>query len=180
MSTISGLRYTDPSQPGQPSLNMATGEPIITLQNGEIIHGLNLNGEPIHTLNLTEDQIQALNLEALPSFVPQQEVGGGEAPLQVTTVNGNQFLCLNLAEEPANNTYVSAGDLQAYSSFSDTYIQGSELRAQGSELRGFNTASFVNQENVQPGHIQTPVHSQLVIQRVGTLPRQYAHPLAQI
>ena len=180
LSTISGLRYTDPSQPGQPSLNMATGEPIITLQNGEIIHGLNLNGEPIHTLNLTEDQIQALNLEALPSFVPQQEVGGGEAPLQVTTVNGNQFLCLNLAEEPANNTYVSAGDLQAYSSFSDTYIQGSELRAQGSELRGFNTASFVNQENVQPGHIQTPVHSQLVIQRVGTLPRQYAHPLAQI
>ena len=122
---------------------------------------------------------------------------------------------------------MAASDLHQYSSFSDTYIQGSELR-------GINTANFaatatnntaaVNsstaaatfstpsdtltsaaagsimvaaanntltqqqaaqlQQQMPPtsehGMIHTPVHSQFVVQRVGTLPRQFAHPLAQI
>ena len=105
---------------------------------------------------------------------------------------------------------MAASDLHQYSSFSDTYIQGAELR-------GMNTANFAMSTNTmttpsdtmtsammsqlqagqfggqqfggvqQPvtsehGHglIQHPVHSQFVVQRMGTLPRQYAHPLAQI
>ena len=94
------------------------------------------------------------------------------------------------------STYVAASDLHQYSSFSDTYIQGAELR-------GINTANFavanttpsdtmtsamvsqVQASHHQPvttehGMIHNPVHSQFVVQRVGTLPRQYAHPLAQI
>lgn len=192
LSTISGLRYTDPTQPGQPSLNLATGEPIMSYP-AESFQGLNLTGENIQTFTLTEDQIRSLNLvgEPIPGLTLSRDgllglgSGGGElqampeaAPLQVTTVNGNQFVCLNLQDDPGTNTstYVTASELNnCYASFSDTYIQGTELR-------GVNTANFVNptSEHCQPGMIQTPVHSQLVIQRVGTLPRQYAHPLAQM
>jgi hypothetical protein len=165
LSTISGLRYTttDPSQPGRPTLlNLAT-----TANNS----------------------------------------GGHEEapPLQVTTVNGNQFVCLNLNNEESGHntsTYVTASDLnQCYASLSDTYITAAAAAAAGHELRGLNTASFVTtgtlspqqlsaaaveqhhhhqqqQQLFQPGMVQTPVHSQVVIQRIGTLPRQYAHPLA--
>jgi len=91
---------------------------------------------------------------------------------------------LNLQDDAGNNTstYVAASDLHQYSSFSDTYIQGSELR-------GINTANFAalpqpttssDGMTTEHGMIQTPVHSQFVVQRVGTLPRHFAHPLAQI
>ena len=116
----------------------------------------------------------------------------------MTTVNGNQFVCLNLNNDSDTghntSTYVTASDLnQCYASLSDTYITA----ANSSELRGLNTASFAAQlahqqqptavldqqqqqlqQLFQPGMVQTPVHSQVVIQRIGTLPRQYAHPLA--
>ena len=154
LSTISGLRYTtnDPSQPGRPTL-----------------------------------------LTAATSGVHHEE-----PPLHVTTVNGNQFVCLNLNNDSDTghntSTYVTASDLnQCYASLSDTYITA----ANSSELRGLNTASFAAQlahqqqptavldqqqqqlqQLFQPGMVQTPVHSQVVIQRIGTLPRQYAHPLA--
>ncbi len=166
LSTISGLRYTttDPSQPGRPTL----------------LTSLAAAGESGH-----EDH-------------------GAAPPLQVTTVNGSQFVCLNLNNEENNSghntsTYVTASDLnQCYASLSDTYI--TTAAAAGQEFRGLNTASFVTggqqlaqqqleQQQlfqpgmvqsgmVQPGMVQTPVHSQVVIQRIGTLPRQYAHPLA--
>lgn len=140
LSTISGLRYTDPSQPGQPSL------------------------PPMNSTG----QIQ-------------------EAPLQVTTVNGDQFVCLNLnnqdGDQNGNNTstYVASSDLnQCYTSLSDTYATNPDLN--GMNAAQFVTAPFQNhpQQPNQFGTIQAPVHSQVVIQRVGTLPRQYAHPLAQM
>ena len=114
LSTISGMRYPDPNQSQQQAQNLnlvnSHGEPMpFALSNGEVIHGLNQNGEPIHTLNLTEDQIKALNLDSLPILANESGlVGhpgmidtrtGQEAPLQVTTVNGNQFVCLNLQDD---------------------------------------------------------------------------------
>ena len=197
LSTISGLRYTDPTQPGQPSLNLATGQPILNLP-GETLQSLTLKGEQFHTLNLTQEQLQSLNLvEHFPGLCLGGEGGefgpGPEAPLQVTTVDGNQFVCLNLQDDSTGHntsTYMTGGELpQCYASLSDTYIQTNELR-------GLSTASFQRTHSYAPGTmqapfhgtmqtpvhgtIQTPVHSQLVIQRVGTLPRQYAHPLAQM
>jgi hypothetical protein len=157
LSTISGLRYTTNEQ----------GRPTV----------LNLPPPP-----------------PLPGG--QDELGQQAPPLQVTTVNGNQFVCLNLNNESDaghnTSTYVTASDLnQCYASLSDTYITA----AAGNELRGLNTASFAappllshqHQQSIaidqqpqlfQPGMVQTPVHSKVVIQRIGTLPRQFAHPLA--
>ena len=88
-----------------------------------------------------------------------------------TTVEGDQFVCLNLAQTPGADlaagqpTYVAQypGDV-AHAQYPGE--QHNTLRP-GSQLINFGT-------------IQAPVHSQLVIQRVGTLPRQYAHPLAQL
>merc|ERR1712130_32609 len=142
LSTISGLRYTDPSQPGQPSL------------------------PPLNSTG----QIQ-------------------EAPLQVTTVNGDQFVCLNLnnqdGDQNGNNTstYVASSDLnQCYPPLSDPYATTPDLNSMTPPPATFVSAPFQNhqQQLNQFGTIQAPVHSQVVIQRVGTLPRQYAHPLAQM
>ena len=155
------MRYVDPTQPGQPSL------PTFVDDTGAVMAVSNQDYEAI--------------------------------PLQVTTVNGNQFVCLNLNQEniDPNVTYNTTSDITAaaacyaplsegaiYSPQSDTYV------AATADLTGINTATYVtanpgNQSLVQsrtltqPGIIQAPVHSQFVIQRVGTLPRQYAHPLSQ-
>ena len=125
LSTISGLRYTDPSLPGLPSL------PPITQQ-----------------------------------------------PVQVTTnVDGEQFVCLNLAQPQHGDTTAPA--LPADMNLLYPATLGYDL----------NTATITptqqhqhhqQQQLINFGTIQAPVHSQLVIQRVGTLPRQYAHPLAQM
>ena len=181
LSTISGLRYTDPTQPGQPALNLATGEPIISLPP-HAVQTLKFGDQQIQTLSLTEEQMRSLNLEAggISGFTTMQDGMEREQPVQVTTVNGNQFVCLNLAEDQ-----VQQQQQACYASLSDTYVGAAELR-------GVNTANFSMASSeagtlhpsafntFQPGAIQTPVHSQLVIQRVGTLPRQYAHPLAQL
>ena len=109
--------------------------------------------------------------------------------LQVTTVNGDQFVCLNLnnqeGDQNGNNTstYVATSEVnQCYTSLSDTYATNPDLN--GVNPTAFVTAPFQNQQQPhqlnQFGTIQAPVHSQVVIQRVGTLPRQYAHPLAQM
>jgi len=147
LSTISGMRYVDPSQPGQPSLSAI-------LDNGQ--------------------QVVAMN---------------SPEALQVTTVNGNQFVCLNLNQENGdNNTYATnSNDITAacYASMSDN--SNTYMAAANTELNGLNTATYVTSplpsksttSVTQPGIIQAPVHSQFVIQRVGTLPRQYAHPLSQ-
>ena len=136
LSTISGLRYTDPTQPGQPSL------------------------PPMNTTG----QIQ-------------------EAPLQVTTVNGDQFVCLNLNNQDGDqngnstSTYATSSDMnQCYTSLSDTYATNPDL----SGMNYVTTPLQQQQQLNQFGTVQAPVHSQLLIQRVGTLPRQYAHPLAQM
>ena len=177
LSTISGLRYTDPTQPGQPALNLATGEPIISLPPNAV-QTLKFGDQQIQTLSLTEDQMRTLNLgEGFSSF--QMDGVEREQPIQVTTVNGNQFVCLNLQEqEPQQQA--------CYASLSDTYVGAAELRGVNtanfavSEAGTLHSSTFQMGNSFQPGAIQTPVHSQLVIQRVGTLPRQYAHPLAQL
>ncbi len=108
-----------------------------------------------------------------------------EAPVQVTTnVDGDQFVCLNLNNPGADQqTFVTAAG--------QTYVTGPELTGQyqaeclapGPQF--MTSASNTLRQAPGPqlvnfGTIQAPVHSQLVIQRVGTLPRQYAHPLAQL
>ena len=138
LSTISGLRYTDPGQPGLPSL------PPITA---------------------------SLDLGA---SVPH------EAPVQVTTNgDGDQFVCLNLNNPGADQqpTFVTAAG--------QTYVTGPELYQGHQEAQLLGSAANTLRGAPGPqllnfGTIQAPVHSQLVIQRVGTLPRQYAHPLAQL
>ena len=128
LSTISGLRYTDPALPGLPSL------PPIT--------------QPVHV---------------------------------TTNVDGEQFVCLNLNQ---------AGD-QLQGSASATLPPDRSLLYPQTLGYDLNTAAATQHQHQQQqqqqqqqlinfGTIQAPVHSQLVIQRVGTLPRQYAHPLAQM
>ena len=115
LPSIAGLRFQDQKQQQGQNLNLVSShiEPIpFALSNGEIIHGLNQNGEPIHTLNLTEEQIKALNLDSFPILTNDNGLmghpgmiearAGQEAPLQVTTVNGNQFVCLNLQDDAGN------------------------------------------------------------------------------
>ena len=139
LSTISGLRYTEPGQPGLPSL------PPITAS-------ADLGGQPVTQ----------------------------EAPVQVTTnVDGDQFVCLNLANPGSDQqqTFVTAAG--------QTYVTGPELSMSPAPGPMFmtsaaNTLRGAPGPQVNFGTIQAPVHSQLVIQRVGTLPRQYAHPLAQL
>ena len=141
LSTISGLRYTDPGQPGLPSL------PPITASH-----------------DLTVPQVTQ------------------EATVQVTTnVDGDQFVCLNLNNPGADQqTFVTAAG--------QTYVTGPELAShqhqhQESQLLTSGSSTMrpaPGSQLVNFGTIQAPVHSQLVIQRVGTLPRQYAHPLAQL
>ena len=137
LSTISGLRYTDPSLPGQPSL------PPIT------------------------------------------------QPVQVTTnVDGEQFVCLNLNQSQPISTHINQSqpistnlspDQQGQTSSSTVPADVSLLYPATSLGYDLNTPpSQQQQQLINFGTIQAPVHSQLVIQRVGTLPRQYAHPLAQM
>ena len=92
-----------------------------------------------------------------------------EAPVQVTTnVDGDQFVCLNLNNPPDGLQPGNPGDL--YQQQPLTMV----------DPQTFPTTSQQQQQLINFGTIQAPVHSQLVIQRVGTLPRQYAHPLAQL
>ena len=106
------------------------------------------------------------SLPGLPYQVP-------EAPLQVTTtMNGDQFVCLNLNDQNANPP-------QCYASLSDTYVTSPELQQQlhGGQAYVPGQPMTANTLHRTMGVVQAPVHSQMVIQRVGTLPRQYAHPL---
>ena len=128
LSTISGLRYTDPTQPGQPSLPPMT----------------------------------------MAAQVP-------EAPVQVTTNHdGDQFVCLNLDNQNLN----LAGEAAPSQA---SFVQSQDLNPIITPQHYFaQQQQQPQQQLVNFGTIQAPVHSQLVVQRVGTLPRQYAHPLAQL
>lgn len=145
LSTISGLRYTDPTQPGLPSLPP-----------------------------MSCDQ------------APGQETP--EAPVQVTTnVDGDQFVCLNLNNQNGEQqSYITTQDLSQLQQYQQQQQQSFDISHSRPQFTTAPTAqqqSFVTQQPSQLinfGTIQAPVHSQLVIQRVGTLPRQYAHPLAQL
>jgi hypothetical protein len=113
-----------------------------------------------------------------------------EAPLQVTTtMNGDQFVCLNLNQNPndpngngVGPSYTLSSDQngQCYASLSDTYVTSPELQQQlhgGMPYYPPGAPALATTLHRTMGVVQAPVHSQLVIQRVGTLPRQYAHPL---
>ena len=99
-----------------------------------------------------------------------------EAPVQVTTNHdGDQFVCLNLDNQnlnlageaaPSQASFVQSQDLNPIITPQHYFAQQQQQQPQ--------------QQLVNFGTIQAPVHSQLVVQRVGTLPRQYAHPLAQL
>jgi len=139
LSTISGLRYIDPSQPGQPGLL------------------------PVPISNT----------------IP-------EAPVQVTTtVNGDQFVCLNLNNQDGDHNgnkplnFVANSDINqgGFTILSDTgYSQSPDVTG----LVPMTNLQHMQQGSMQMGVVQAPVHSQMIIQRVGTLPRQYAHPLAPL
>merc|ERR1712226_465778 len=97
--------------------------------------------------------------------------------------NGDQFVCLNLNNPEERNgstpTYTLSSDQgQTYTSLSDTYVTNPDLQQQLQTGQAFLSAPGVTTVHRAMGVVQAPVHSQLVIQRVGTLPRQYAHPLA--
>ena len=87
-------------------------------------------------------------------------------------MNGDQFVCLNLNDQNANPP-------QCYASLSDTYVTSPELQQQlhGGQAYVPGQPMTANTLHRTMGVVQAPVHSQMVIQRVGTLPRQYAHPL---
>ena len=104
-----------------------------------------------------------------------------EAPVHVNTnIDGDQFVCLNLADQNGNPgtqpIYTSSVPPPQYAYDPTTSLNNTPQQQQ------FYLANPQQQQQqlINFGTIQAPVHSQLVIQRVGTLPRQYAHPLAQI
>ena len=128
---------------------------------------------------------------SLPALPTIPAASYPEPPLQVTTtMNGDQFVCLNL-NNPNNDqngnpppAYPLSSDQvgQTYASLSDTYVTSPEVQQQLQQQGGLaylpsvNTMSSTLARTI--GVVQAPVHSQLVVQRVGTLPRQFAHPLA--
>ena len=101
-------------------------------------------------------------------------------------MNGDQFVCLNLNNPNDQNGNPPAYPLsseqvgQTYASLSDTYVTSPELQHQLQQQQqgGLTYLPAVSTMARTMGVVQAPVHSQLVIQRVGTLPRQFAHPLA--
>merc|ERR1711963_633122 len=128
---------------------------------------------------------------SLPALPTIPAASYPEPPLQVTTtMNGDQFVCLNL-NNPNNDqngnpppAYPLSSDQvgQTYASLSDTYVTSPEVQQQLQQQGGLaylpsvSTMSSTLARTI--GVVQAPVHSQLVVQRVGTLPRQFAHPLA--
>ena len=125
---------------------------------------------------------------SLPALPTIPAASYPEPPLQVTTtMNGDQFVCLNLNNPNDQNGNPPVYSLsseqvgQTYASLSDTYVTSPELQQQLQHQGGLTylpTVSTMSTLARTMGVVQAPVHSQLVVQRVGTLPRQFAHPLA--
>jgi hypothetical protein len=94
--------------------------------------------------------------------------------LHVTTVNGNQFVCLNINQEQPDQTTATY-----VTSASDTYVPYNGARHSAMPLPPVP----------RPGQIQAPVHSQSVMSSslsaaaaAGTMPRaraQFAHAISE-
>merc|ERR1712080_350892 len=98
-----------------------------------------------------------------------------EPPLQVTTtMNGDQFVCLNLNNPNDQNGNPPAYPLsseqvgQTYASLSETYVTSPELQQhlqqqQQQQQGGLTYLPAVSTMARTMGVVQAPVHSQLVI-----------------
>eukprot|EP00095_Tigriopus_kingsejongensis_P003806 maker-scaffold465_size163580-snap-gene-0.18 protein:Tk03806 transcript:maker-scaffold465_size163580-snap-gene-0.18-mRNA-1 annotation:"latrophilin cirl" len=103
--------------------------------------------------------------------------GQSEVPLQVTTINGSQFVCLNFNQNQPNQngaTYITHGqELPGSSNYHGQELPGSS-NYHGQELPGSSNYH---------GQIQAPVHSQAIASSSGCLTNrpapQFAHPLSE-
>ena len=119
------------------------------------------NGGSLRPIVTTRDNL-LLGRIAQAGQQQQQQVGqtagGDNVPVQVTTMNGHQFVCLNINQEQPD---------QATAAFITTAATADQPAAHNG-LPNNNNSSVVQNPN-RPGQVQPPVHSQTLMSPGGSL-----------